>query len=118
MRLVATSERWLTNGVQGIPGIPKMFAMLTGTPQALAVLGLLVALNLLAVFAMLRIVRSPFGRMIEAIRDNEEAVKALGKDPAGFKIQVLVLGAVSPASAVPSMPIISATSRPSSSCRS
>lgn len=93
VRLVATSERWLTNGVQGIPGIPKMFGMLTGTPQALAVLGLLVALNLLAVFAMLRIVRSPFGRMIEAIRDNEEAVKALGKDPAGFKIQVLVLGA-------------------------
>ncbi|BAF89000.1 MULTISPECIES: branched-chain amino acid ABC transporter permease [Azorhizobium] len=93
VRLVATSERWLTNGVQGIAGIPKMFGMLTGTPQALAVLGLLVVLNLIAIAAMWRIVRSPFGRMIEAIRDNEEAVKALGKDPAGFKIQVLVLGA-------------------------
>lgn len=44
--------------------------------------------------AFLRIVKSPFGRMIEAIRDNEDAVKALGKDPARFKIQVLVLGAV------------------------
>ncbi len=31
--------------------------------------------------------------MIEAIRDNEEAVKALGKNPARFKIQVLMLGA-------------------------
>ncbi|MGU3493078.1 branched-chain amino acid ABC transporter permease [Xanthobacteraceae bacterium A53D] len=92
VRLVATSESWLTNGVQGIPGIPKMFGNLTGTTQALAVLGILIAFNIAAVIAMVRITRSPFGRMIEAIRDNEEAVKALGKDPAGFKIQVLVLG--------------------------
>ncbi len=26
VRLVVTSEKWLTNGVQGIPGIPKLFA--------------------------------------------------------------------------------------------
>lgn len=93
VRLIATSERWLTNGVQGIPGIPKLFPSLTGLTQALAVLGLLVLFNGLAILAMRRIVRSPFGRMIEAIRDNEEAVKALGKDPAKFKIQVLMLGA-------------------------
>ncbi len=94
VRLVATSERWLTNGVQGIAGIPKLFAgWLTGAAQSYAVLGLLIVFNALAILAMLRIVRSPFGRMIEAIRDNEEAVKALGKDPAVFKIQVLVLGA-------------------------
>lgn len=93
VRLIATSERWLTNGVQGIPGIPKLFPSLSGLTQALAVLGLLVLFNGLAILAMRRIVRSPFGRMIEAIRDNEEAVKALGKDPAKFKIQVLMLGA-------------------------
>lgn len=93
VRLVATGERWLTNGVQGIAGIPKLFAGWSGTSQTLAVLGLLVVLNGLAILAMRRIVRSPFGRMIEAIRDNEDAVKALGKDPARFKIQVLMLGA-------------------------
>ena len=26
VRLVITSEKWLTNGVQGIPAIPRMFA--------------------------------------------------------------------------------------------
>ncbi|KPL53374.1 ABC transporter permease [Prosthecomicrobium hirschii] len=93
VRLVATSERWLTNGVQGIAGIPRLFADLSGTTQALAVLALLLVLNGLAILAMRRIVASPFGRMIEAIRDNEEAVRALGKDPARFKIQVLMLGA-------------------------
>ncbi|ACA18215.1 inner-membrane translocator [Methylobacterium sp. 4-46] len=94
VRIVVTSEKWLTKGVQGITGIPKLFAFLgTGTAQALAVLLLLVAVNMLAGLSKSRIVRSPFGRMIEAIRDNEEAVKALGKDPSTFKIQVLMLGA-------------------------
>ncbi|RUX84029.1 branched-chain amino acid ABC transporter permease, partial [Mesorhizobium sp. M2A.F.Ca.ET.040.01.1.1] len=73
---------------------PKLMGFLgNGLNQALAVLALLIAVNVIAGLAKLRIVRSPFGRMIEAIRDNEEAVKALGKDPAGFKIQVLMLGA-------------------------
>lgn len=94
LRLVVTSEKWLTNGVQGIPGIPKLFAGAgVGLANGLWVLGALVGVNLLAIYAMRRIVRSPFGRMIEAIRDNEDAVKALGKDPARFKIQVLMLGA-------------------------
>ena len=94
VRLVVTSEKWLTNGVQGIPGIPKLFAGLgVGIANGAAVLAVLVLVNLLAILAMRRIVASPFGRMIEAIRDNEEAVKALGKDPARFKVQVLMVGA-------------------------
>ena len=92
VRLVATSEQWLTKGVQGIPGIPPLFDG-TGLWQSLGVLALLLAVNVAAALGMGRIVASPFGRMIGAIRDNEDAVKALGKDPAGFKIQVLMLGA-------------------------
>lgn len=94
VRLVVTSERWLTNGVQGIPGIPRLFEGLgVGMPSALAILGVLLAVNAAAVWLFFRLVKSPFGRMIEAIRDNEEAVRALGKDPARFKIRVLMLGA-------------------------
>ncbi len=87
VRLVATSERWLTNGVQGISGIPKLMdSLVPRAAEPVAVLALLVAVNLGAA-------NSPFGRVIEAIRDNEEAVKSLGKDPAGFKMKVLMLGA-------------------------
>ena len=94
VRLVVTSEKWLTQGVQGIPGIPKLFPeMGVGIGHGASILAVLVAVNLVAILAMGRIVRSPFGRMIEAIRDNEDAVKALGKDPAKFKVQVLMLGA-------------------------
>jgi branched-chain amino acid transport system permease protein len=94
VRLVATSERWLTNGVQGISGIPKLMdGLVPRAAEPVAVLALLVAVNLGAILMMRRIANSPFGRVIEAIRDNEEAVKSLGKDPAGFKMKVLMLGA-------------------------
>jgi branched-chain amino acid transport system permease protein len=94
VRLVATSERWLTNGVQGISGIPKLMdGLVPRAAEPVAVLALLVAVNLGAILMMRRIAHSPFGRVIEAIRDNEEAVKSLGKDPAGFKMKVLMLGA-------------------------
>ena len=94
VRLIVTSEKWLTNGVQGITGIPKLFGGLgVGVTNGLAVLAALLVTNLMVILAMRRIIASPFGRTIEAIRDNEEAVKALGKDPAAFKIQVLMLGA-------------------------
>lgn len=94
VRLVVTSERWLTNGVQGIPGIPKLLdGIVPAVSQGSAVLGMLIVCNILAALTMRRIAASPFGRAIEAIRDNEEAVKSLGKDPAGFKMKVLMLGA-------------------------
>jgi branched-chain amino acid transport system permease protein len=92
VRLIVTSEKWLTNGVQGIPAIPRLVDGVSFT-SALMVLALVVMANAVAVVLFLRLVRSPFGRMLQAIRDNEDAVKALGKDPARFKIQVLMLGA-------------------------
>lgn len=94
VRLAITSESWLTHGVQGVTGIPRSFAGLgVGMTGSLATLGAIALVCLAAAIALRRITRSPFGRVIEAIRDNEEALKALGKDPARFKMQVLALGA-------------------------
>lgn len=93
VRIVITSEKWLTSGVQGIPGIPRLYEGLSGTTAQAAVFTTTLAVTLVAAWMIRRIAGSPFGRLIEAIRDNEEAVQALGKDPARFKIQVLVVGA-------------------------
>lgn len=92
VRLVITSERWLTNGVQGIPGIPRLFPVEQGDAGATATLIVLCVCCLVAALVLRRVARSPFGRMIEAIRDNEDAVRALGKNPAAFKTRVLALG--------------------------
>lgn len=93
VRIVLTSERWLTNGVQGIPGIPRLYSGLGGAAGQIATFATILAVTIAAAWMIRRIARSPFGRIIEAIRDNEEAVQALGKDPPRFKIQVLVVGA-------------------------
>ena len=93
VRVVITSEQWLTNGVQGLPGIPRMYGGLSGMAAQAAVLATALSATLAAVWIISRIAHSPFGRVIQAIRDNEEAVQALGKEPARFKIQVLAVGA-------------------------
>jgi branched-chain amino acid transport system permease protein len=93
VRIVITSEQWLTKGVQGLPGIPRLYEKLAGFPGQLAVFATILFVTLVGIWIIRRIAGSPFGRLIEAIRDNEEAVQALGKDPARFKIQVLVVGA-------------------------
>lgn len=93
MRLVIQQERWLTNGVQGLPGIPRMFQSLgSGEYAELATLAVLVLCNLAAIAVMLHLVRSPYGRLIQAIRDDEVAVEAIGKDPRRLKVQVFMLG--------------------------
>jgi ABC-type branched-subunit amino acid transport system permease subunit len=51
-----------------------------------------IALILLTVFWLM--VRSPWGRMMRAIREDEDAAAAVGKDVFRAKLQVLILGAL------------------------
>ncbi len=92
-RLVIQQEEWLTRGVQGLPGVPALFASAGTGVRNLMQLGALVVAVLLAVLATRSLQKSAFGRLLRAIRDNEPAVAALGKDPAGYKIRVFMLGA-------------------------
>ncbi|WP_137391587.1 branched-chain amino acid ABC transporter permease [Rhodoligotrophos defluvii] len=93
VRMVLQKEEWLTRGVHGIPGLPRLFTDWAGTGSGdLTLLALLLAVNV-GVFAMMRyLIHSPFGRIIASIRDNEVAVRALGKDPTSFKTRSLMLG--------------------------
>ena len=94
VRLAIINEKWLTHGVQGIPGITDIttgFGLpLSGPVSALIIL--LIA-NGLAILVIFRLTRSPFGRAIQAIRDDEDAMLALGKEPGSFKIRVFMIGA-------------------------
>ena len=93
VRLVIQEERWLTNGVQGLPGIPRLFHFLgVGQYAEIATLAVLALCNLAAIGLMLHLARSPYGRLIQAIRDDEVAVEAIGKDPRRLKVQVFMLG--------------------------
>jgi neutral amino acid transport system permease protein len=54
----------------------------------------IVAWGLVAVAAMLLFVltRSPWGRVLKGIREDEDAVRALGKNVFSYKLQALVIG--------------------------
>jgi neutral amino acid transport system permease protein len=51
-------------------------------------------LVLLAVGLVYLLMRSPWGRVVKAIREDEDAVRALGKNVYGYKMQSLILGGV------------------------
>ena len=93
VRLAIINEKALTNGGQGIAGVPKLFggdgAGLLGDLWLAAAL---LAACVLVAGVIRAIVKSPYGRLIQAIRDDETALLALGKNPARFKTQVLMLG--------------------------
>jgi branched-chain amino acid transport system permease protein len=92
IRLVIVKEDWLTHGVQGISGIPRLWPSWSSRASELFLLAALIAAAVLTTVIMRRITQSPYGRTIQAIRDDEVAVIALGKDPSTFKTQVLVIG--------------------------
>ncbi|GLW27166.1 branched-chain amino acid ABC transporter permease [Actinoplanes regularis] len=52
---------------------------------------ILIAISLLIVFLAMR---SPWGRVIKAIREDEDAVRSLGKNVVSYKMQSLILGGV------------------------
>ncbi len=93
VRLVLKNEAWLTNGVRGIPGIPRPFAGLPGDLPALLYL-VIVAVALAVVFiAIERLNRTPWGRVQRALRENEPATQASGKNVLRFRLEAFVLGA-------------------------
>jgi len=51
-------------------------------------------LVLLAVLLIWLLVRSPWGRVLKAIREDEDAVRALGKNVYAYKMQSLIVGGV------------------------
>lgn len=93
VRLVARNEDWLTGGPLGVTAIPRPFEGL-GNPLGQVAFLALVAAVVAGLYALAEATaHSPFGRALRAVRDDEEAAKAVGKNPARLRLQAFVLGA-------------------------
>ena len=93
---VAYKWRDLTGGSDGIAGVPRTALFWNGpslaSPRAFYfVVAAALVLSLLACRAL---VASPFGRALQAIRENERRFVSLGRDPRLFKLVVFVIAAV------------------------
>lgn len=96
IRLIARSEGWLTGAAAGVSGLPRPFAP-TGSAEAalignLAYLAMVLAILLVAYLLIERQLRAPWGRMMRAIRDNELAARAMGKNVEKRRLQAFLLG--------------------------
>jgi branched-chain amino acid transport system permease protein len=85
----------LTGGEGGITGIPRPTLIGVTIGRGGGFLTLTLVLAVLCFLASRRIARSPFGRVLKAMRDDEEATRALGKNVLGYKVVIfMVTGAL------------------------
>ncbi|MDI5933116.1 branched-chain amino acid ABC transporter permease [Halomonas kalidii] len=114
IRLIFQNERWLANGPQPLRGIPQPGRCLfesrpcewlpeslvwliepLGTRDYTAFYLMIVAAFLALIYTVLeRICRSPWGRMLRAVRDEEISAAMNGKNVTFARVQAFVVGAV------------------------
>jgi len=94
VRLVASNEIWLTKGTDGISGIPGPWRGRV-TPETFNLIFLaIVAVFVMAAFWLLERIRySPYGRVLRAIRDDEQIAAVAGKPVVAFKVQAFAVSA-------------------------
>ncbi|SDA91300.1 branched-chain amino acid ABC transporter permease [Mesorhizobium qingshengii] len=92
LRLIFKNEQWATGGTRGISNISRPFEQLPGIWAPLAFLGVVLILAMVAYWLAERGRTSPWGRVVQAIRDNEPAARAAGKNVETFRIQGFVIG--------------------------
>jgi branched-chain amino acid transport system permease protein len=93
IRIAASNEIWLTNGSDGIAGIPGPWRGAVAPVQFNLLFLTIVVLVLAAVFLLLhRLGVAPFGRVLRAIRDDEDVAAVAGKHVLVFKVKAFALG--------------------------
>ena len=94
IQLALLNLEGITGGPFGIGFIPRPFGELADRAGlfAAANLGVLIVLVLVCYFALQHLVRSPWGRVLRALREDEDAAKALGKDPVTYRLQAFAIG--------------------------
>jgi branched-chain amino acid transport system permease protein len=92
--LVGTFQS-ITGGSLGLGNVPRPFAALTreGAPNLFATAFLFGSLALLAYGVFHRLAESPYGRVLHAIRADEQVTETLGKDVFRYKLVVFIYGA-------------------------
>ena len=94
LEAVARNAEWLTGGAKGMRGFPRPFegAFADQFTYNLAFLAFVAILLILIYIGLERLIRSPYGRVLRAIREDEIAAGALGKNATRLRLEAFVLG--------------------------
>ena len=93
LRLMALNEDWLTKGALGLTGVPRPFGDAIA-PQYYQyfLLALALALLLVTLWFLDRLARSPFGRLVRAVREDDVVAATLGKNVLWVRVRVFAIG--------------------------
>jgi branched-chain amino acid transport system permease protein len=95
LQIFANNLQSVTGGAIGITGIPKPIAFQTADApflNAITIVGIGSAILLFLLFLLQFMAESPWGRVLRAVREDEEATMALGKNTFNYKLQAFALG--------------------------
>ena len=93
MRIIMSNELWIANGTDGLSGIPGPFRQALGPHYFnLLYLGIVIAAVVILYVLVERLAQSPFGRVLRAIRDDEQVVQVAGKNVVLFKVKAFAFG--------------------------
>jgi len=94
VQLVALNLDVLTGGANGLVGLPRPgfeYFAVSNVYNVAYLIGVLVIASVIYV-ALERAVRSPWGRILRAIREDVTAARSLGKNPTLIRVQAFVIG--------------------------
>jgi branched-chain amino acid transport system permease protein len=94
VQLVALNAQKLTGGPFGIGFIPRPFGSLAETPLLfnLSNLAVVSVVTLIVYLALEHLSRSPWGRVLRALREDERAAISLGKSARFYRVQAFAVG--------------------------
>ena len=94
MQLVALNATGLTGGPFGVAFIPRPFASLASRPALFnfACFGVVLLVTIIAYLALEHLSKSPWGRVLRALREDERAAVSLGKSARSYRIQAFAAG--------------------------
>ena len=89
-----TAYQWtsVTGGEDGMPGVPRPEFLGIDFKNPMIYYAFVSLLFLISLYVMKRIVESPLGTILRAIRENEVRAEAVGYDVPRFKLLAFVIG--------------------------
>jgi len=94
VRLVFLNEKWMANGSKALYGIPKFLGDLVSKENYdYLYMGVVIVVLAILYLSIERVIKSPWGRVLKAIREDEVTAAASGKNVFSFKLQSFVMGA-------------------------
>lgn len=92
LRLTFKNETDLTNGARGVSYIPKPYENMPEPWNQILMAAVVLAIVAILYFLLERARTSPWGRVMSAIRENEDAARAAGKNVDRLRVQAFVVG--------------------------